>query len=127
MIVKYARERGYEGEGKDPYLTIGKNYIIVNLSFRSFDANTYITLAEEDDGESGSVWDIKYFDIVDGSVPSEWVVTKFDHGVVWLSPKEFLGDFWELYHEGDEEAERIFAEVLAKIKAFHSKTPIELG
>ena len=29
MIVKYVRERGYKGKGKDPNLSLGKVYLVV--------------------------------------------------------------------------------------------------
>lgn len=127
MIVKYVRERGYEGRGVDPYLTLGRNYTVVDLTFKPHDSTYYVTLGDEDDEESGGVWDLKFFDIVDGRLPDGWVVTQFNHGIIGISPQEFLGDFWELYHDGDEEAEQVFADVLAKIKAFHADQLLDIG
>ena len=32
---------------------------------------------------------------------------------------KFEGDFWDRYHDGDEEAEKTFAEVMKRLKEFH--------
>jgi hypothetical protein len=41
-----------------------------------------------------------------------------------LEPKDFSGEFWNLYHDVDPRAERVFERVIEKIEDFHAKKPL---
>ena len=62
----------------------------------------------------------KNFEIVDSRIPSDWIFRKSKYiNTFFIQPKEFSSDFWDKYHDGDPEAEKIFQEVERKIKLFH--------
>ena len=106
MIVKYVRDRGYKGEGKDPHLTFGKLYIIHAVYFHPRDYKPCIGLLCDNDDDptidDPAVFELKYFDIIDDCIPHDWLfyASKIDHNVspqdfsyYDISPKEFSGDF----------------------------------
>lgn len=52
------------------------------------------------------------FDLVDGEVSPHWAIELHDLGRVYIGPPEWQGDFWDLYHDGDPDADRLFHEVM---------------
>ena len=119
MIVRYMRERGYGGGGKDPLLTIGSEYAIISLAFRSDGHPNQISVICDDDGTPG-VFDYSCFDVIDPQLPNEWCFVHLSDQYQRLTPKEFMGDFWDRYHDGDVEAEAVFSAVAKRIEAFHT-------
>jgi hypothetical protein len=118
MIVKYARERGYEGEGKDPHLTLGKEYVVIGINFRPGEKPEISILSDNDDGPG--LESIEFFDIIDAAIPPNYgfyVFKSFSR----LGPLEFQGDFWDKYHDGDKEAETLFLKVFERIKKFSAR------
>ena len=106
MIVKYIKERGYQGEGKDPHLTLGKEYIAIDVSYKVF-KEIDVNLLCDSDG-TPALFPLKYFQVVDESIPPDYVFNfhrdeKRNYAFACLQPKEFTGDFWEAYHDASEE------------------------
>lgn len=118
MIVRYARARAYQGKGKDPHLTLGNEYIVLGILFRSEDRSHEITIRSDSEGVP-SLWDIGLFDVIDPDLPNGWVLLDLGSGYYRLAPKEFAGDFWGRFHDGDPDAEKLFEQVVGKLKAFH--------
>lgn len=123
MIVRYVRERGYKGEGKDPSVTIGRDYIALGVTFRSDNYLDEVSLRRDSDG-TPVLFELKYFDIIDGRIPYDWMLMPISVGHS-LEPKEFFGDFWDLYHDGDEEADKLFEFVVKKTEGFHEIDEID--
>ena len=71
MIVKYVRERGYVGEGKDPHLTLGNEYIVLTLDYHMTDGFQFSLLSDSEDDPG--VWKAAFFDIVDTRVPEDFI------------------------------------------------------
>ena len=113
MIVKYVRERGYQGEGKDPNFELGKSYLVHGVSLLSEGRSTMIGIQRDSD-RTPVLIELKYFDVVDSTIPSDWCFFDFKNGCYALEHKEFCGDFWDRFHDGDEHAEKMFEQVLNK-------------
>lgn len=127
MIVKYVRERGYKGEDEDPHFTLGKDYIVLGIMYNAHFKSHTIHLPTDSDGDP-VVLELECFDFIDESVPEGWVFRKLENGYLDLEPQEFSGDFWEDFHEGDEDKEggealKVFQNVVNKIYAFHGMEP----
>lgn len=108
MIVKYARSRDYKG-ALDPLLTMGKLYTVVSILFGGVTQPALISICTDDDN-TPSLFDLKYFDVVDGHFPDGWTVRSYENGCAVLQPDQFHGDFWDRYHDGDSDAEKAFSD-----------------
>ena len=144
MIVKYVRECKYHGGGKVESLTLGKDYLVlgVGLERKTYSNGTkkepYVCIQEDDD-DYPCLFELSFFEVVDPRVPDGWSFSRSEDGAYYLEPKEFEGDFWEKFHNGepneiekilrkhrgeeDMDAQRIFKEVVKKIKGFHGLLP----
>lgn len=122
MIVRYVRERGYQGSGQDPSLTLGKEYMVFGVNSSLYRCQTELSVLSDKD-DYPVIWDAKFFDIVDPRIPDGWGYHLFTEDYYRLCPSEFAGDFWDRFHDGDEAAEKVFAEVRAKLMRFHSHLP----
>ena len=122
MIVKYVRERGYVGEGKDPHLTLGNEYIVFRISYHITRGFHFSLPCDSEDDPI--ILEASFFEIVDKNVPESFIFEFYEGGHACLQPKEFSGDFWDLYHDGDEEAEKTFANVVKRLKLFYG-WPVE--
>ena len=118
MIVCYARERGYGGEGPDPSFTLGKEYIALDVLFLP-DARPTLVTVQRDSDATAVMLELKFLDIVDPEIPADWCLVDLGNGRYSMRPKEFCGDFWDRFHDGEPEAERLFERVVDKLKAFH--------
>lgn len=134
MMVIYARTRGYSGSGRDPLLTIGHEHIILGIVFRpapystqvciqtDVDAGDHLDGTPYSDGGPG-LFDMAFFDVVDPRIPPGWLMADMGDGYYRLGPSEFDGDFWDRFHDGDPDAEKLFEQVVEKLKVFHESRP----
>ena len=132
MIISYIRERGYKGDGHDPLLTIGKAYVVLGIIFRPAPYPAQVCICTDIDTHNHSVgepysaggpgvFDMSFFDIVDSRIPSDWSMLDHGRGYYRLEPNEFIGDFWDRFHDADPDAERTFQRVIEKLEVFHEK------
>lgn len=107
---------GEELESGEGGLTIGKIYIV--LSIRTIPERKAEFLLVSDDG-GPALFDSVQFRTVSGEIPSNWVATVDEKGVVGLGPEKWTRPgFWEDYFDGVPEAvaefeaekEKVFAE-----------------
>ena len=120
MIVRYSKERGYQGEGKDPNITLGRSYLVLGITFRPDGYSNLITIQSDSSG-TPSLFDLDCFEVLDAALPSGWCFFELGRGRYYrLEPKEFGGEFWDIFNDTDDEnAEQVFAEVVRKLRAFH--------
>ncbi|KZK98976.1 hypothetical protein PsAD5_01599 [Pseudovibrio sp. Ad5] len=119
MIVEYVKERGFKGEGKDPHLTLGSKYLVLSWNFDNIKRRSYLGVRSDDDGYP-AIWDVSFFKIVDTRVPLNWQLKQLESEAYRLEPQAFSADFWEKFHDGNEEAEQLFQQEYEKIAAFHN-------
>lgn len=118
MIVRYVKERGYVGPARDPSLTLGAAYIALAIEFRPTGQGHDICIQRESDG-TPVLFPLALFEVVDPRIGSGWCLFDMGDSYFRLMPEEFGGDFWDRFNDGDTEAERIFAEVVRRLRAFH--------
>ncbi len=118
MIIEYVRERGYDGVGKDPSLTLKKKYMVLGWDIFPNAKLNRVCIRRDSDGYPVS-FDEKWFNLTEGSISTDWNFAKLESGAYRLGPIGFAGDFWDRFHDGDEEAELLFEQEYRKIVAFH--------
>lgn len=79
-----------------------------------------ITVQRDSDGTPVLV-ELHCFDVVDPAIPSDWCFSDFGCGSYSVEPKEFGGEFWDRFHDGDPQAEKTFERAVEKLKAFHAQ------
>ena len=121
MIVKYSHERGYKGAEKDPIISLGEQYLVFGIFFRP-NSLEYppLVIIQTDPKQNLAMFELSLFDMIVEIIPIDWVFHDLGDGYFRLSPKEFLGDFFDQFNDGEEGAEKAFQEVHAKLKQFHS-------
>jgi hypothetical protein len=130
MMVRYVRERGYKGGGRDPLLTIGKTYPVLGIVFRPAPYAAQVCICTDTDAEDHStgrpysdggpgLFDLNLFDVVDSRVPPDWLMSDHGRGYYRLDPREFAGDFWDRFHDASPEAEKTFEQIIERLKVFH--------
>ena len=122
MIVKYVGQKVHELTSADLYLTIGKNYIVIDITYNPHSMIHNVNVPSDSDGEP-IVLDANLLIFVDEKVPTGWVFRKLENGYFDLQPQEFCGNFWDNFHDGDEKAEKIYQEVVNNIYTFHGMDP----
>ena len=118
MKIKYIRARAYEGQGVDLNFTLGKTYLVLGVRFQSKERPTMVTVQRNSD-KTPVLIELQCFDVIDTAIPSDWCFFDFGDGFYSVEPKEFGGDFWDRFHDGDPEAEKTFMRVIAKIESSH--------
>ncbi len=115
MIIRHTRKR--EDRKEDTHLTLNKKYLVIGVYYVPNQGSKFIIQCDTDN-EVG--WFLsKYFDLVDAHVPPDFSYTFYESGRSELEPTVFDGDFWDRFHEGDPDAEKIFDQEVKRIKAFH--------
>ncbi len=68
-----------------------------------------------DEGNMPALYPKKYFDVVDPTIPKNWVWKKFEDKTYYAAPPEFAEPgFFERWYEHEESARKIFDEYLIK-------------
>jgi hypothetical protein len=119
MIVKYLGKYDNFEQQENIHLKIGSEYFIVNLDISFYKQRTVIGICSDADGVP-RLWDLQLFEVVDARIPNDWVFLHSENNYFFLQPQEFQEDFWDNFHDGDEQAEKIFAQVMEKIRQFHA-------
>lgn len=88
-------------------LTADKEYLVIGI-----EGDSYRVL---DDNEEPTLHDKKLFEIVDPSLPSEWIKTTFDEENYIEPPETSAPGFYEDYFDGVPYAIDIFKELLVKL------------
>jgi hypothetical protein len=117
MIVKNIHPR-LAPHDKDSFLTLGNSYVVFSIKFLK-DQNIVQYGIDTDNCEGPGLFDAHLFKIVDHRFPPGFTLHQFEFERYRIQPAEFDGDFWDLYHDADEKAEAIYAQVVERIKKFH--------
>jgi hypothetical protein len=91
-------------------LSLGKEYLVVGLD------DTYFRLVD-DDGEP-VLHEKALFDILDSTIPTDWITRNGDDGDYYTDPPELAAPgFYERWHDRDPSARAKFAEVFDRLKS----------
>lgn len=120
MIVRYARARGYKGQGDDPHFTLEKDYLALGVHWRPGGRPAMVIIQSDSDG-APTMLELQYFDVIDPAIPKDWGFFGSTNGYYNLIPQAFDSDVLERYHDDDVEARGVFTRVVAEIQAFHAE------
>lgn len=118
MIVRYARKRDYSGEGHDPSFTLGNSYLVIGVDFIPLAQACMISVPRDSDGTPVLI-DMQYFEVENAEIPPHWSFHTSKGGGYSICPDDFIGDFWDRFHDGDLAAEKLYADVLKGLIEFH--------
>ncbi|WP_156125968.1 hypothetical protein [Paraburkholderia kururiensis] len=116
MIVRYSKVRAYQGQESDLSFTLGKKYLVLGARFQSEGRPAMVVIRRDSDG-TPVLAEFHCFSIVDPVIPADWCLVDFGNGSYGLEPKEFAGEFWDHFHDGDPDAEKTFEQVVKKLEA----------
>ena len=113
MFVKCIKEPpGTEGTG-----ILGQPFLVLTLQFPRL-TSPRIFIRSLEDG-TPDAYDLSCFEIIDSSIPPDWMCEPSGNGYYYILPKEFMGDFWSDFVDGNRNAEETFTHVLEKLVMFH--------
>ena len=111
MIVKLIKKITLEG--RELNLTLGRHYEVLGI-----EGNDYRILADEDSNSFPNepfLYDPECFQVVDSSEPHYWLVELGLHNEKYAYPEEWASvGFFEDYHDGVEEIQKQFWDVLRR-------------
>src|SRR5436189_6418333 len=88
-------EHTKEFEGKSPWLTIGKEYIVLEAEVSSLE-KTFYRLVGGNENKMPALYNSSQFELVDGAIPKNWEVSQLSEGSLILGPKAWqVQSFWE--------------------------------
>jgi hypothetical protein len=117
MKIRCIRNSAHKGS-----LTIGKTYDVLVVCWER--QSLKFCIFADDPGGSPPLFPAYDFEIIDGSIPQNWIAnmkgTAFE-----LSPARWCEDwFWESFHNREEKAVRVFKEELAKACIRYPHVPV---
>ena len=118
MIVKYLNLHNKEIQYGVSVLERGHDYQILDISFWKNNQLPSINILVNKEYYYPASFDLDLFEVINGSVPADWIFYNFE-SCYSLCPQEFIGDFWDRYHDGDQEAETVFETVVRNLQKFH--------
>jgi hypothetical protein len=118
MKVKCVRLVDAKGApvGVSPWLTLGKVYAVLSLSF-SREQGMQLRLIG-DEGNGVAIFKMEEFEIVNGTIPPTWITFPGPKDTIQFAPEPWTErGFWERYYDKDPAAVRIFDGESRKILA----------
>lgn len=104
---KIINEHTRQEQDTSPWLTIGKEYIVLAITMYS-NRNLYL-LVDDNSNQSPGLHDAKQFEVLSHYVPSNWEMNPGDIEIMTIAPRAWQGPtFWENCYEGDLKALEIY-------------------
>lgn len=99
----------------NPWLTIGREYIVLEIDLKPGKDTLYRLLNDDKDNRSG-LHNAIQFQVVSGKLPPNWQINQRESGSLVLGPVLWrqLG-FWEDFYDGNFEAIEIYKKEVIKI------------
>jgi hypothetical protein len=95
------------------HLTLGRVYTVIGVDFYP---NEPPLLCIRSDSDGVPVLNkCEFFDVLASEVPLNYGFKFFPSGFARLEPVEFPENFWDRYHNGDIEAEKLFSKVMKRL------------
>lgn len=100
-----------------PWLTIGKEYIVLGLEVRALSVENRLYLSiQSDDGPNPVLFEADQFVTVSNKIPSNWVASLDEFGNMNIEPQKWLRPgFWDDYYNFDPAARSDFENELELI------------
>jgi len=120
MKVRFVRPRTPDSGEDDSSFELGKIYLVLGIQFQPAGPSPMVTIQRDTD-KTPVMRELQCFEVVDTTVPDEWCLFDFGDGVYCLEPKEFGGNFWDRFHDAEDDAERIFELVVERLGALNTQ------
>lgn len=105
--LKIINEHTQQEQDTSPWLTIGKEYIV--LMIEVYPTKNYFLVIDDSENNAPGLHDAKQFEVVTHHIPSNWQMNPGDLGIMTIGPKFWQEpDFWGECYEGDESALEIY-------------------
>jgi hypothetical protein len=105
-------------ERQSPWLTIGKEYIVLAIYFPHAAQQPVYLLVSDDDSKVPVRFKFDQFEVICGKVPQSWVVSAGDAEMMSFAPNDWLRTgFWEDYFDAHPDAVNAFATTVALIES----------
>lgn len=94
-------------QDKSPWLTIGKEYII--LAIEVYPTKNLYLLVDDSSNKSPGLHDAKQFEVLSHGIPSNWSILPGDLEMLTIAPKAWQSPtFWEECYNGNPSALEIY-------------------
>jgi hypothetical protein len=101
VLAMFSEDFGEPPSGPHPYITTGREYLVVGISDRSY-------RLLDDSGEP-YLYPREWFEVIEPHIPEDWVRTDYPEGEYCIDPPEvYHPGFYEDYFDDDPEARRLF-------------------
>jgi hypothetical protein len=117
MIVLFANQQHDKKKKNHSSLILGQQYLVFSMWFYACSTEKHVVVMADD--YTPALFNIESFDFIDNRVPEEWGIYRIHSNKYLLGPSVFSVDFWNRYHDGDQEAEKIFIQVRKQLISFH--------
>lgn len=105
--IKIINEHTNEEQQVSPWLTIGKEYIV--LAIEVFAKKTLYLIVDDSNNQAPGLHDAKQFQITSRHIPSNWKINQGDLEIVTLGPKAWQEPtFWDSCYDGDTKGLEIY-------------------
>jgi hypothetical protein len=105
--IKIYNEHTKKYEDKSLSLTIGKEYVVMEVSSRPERATLYRLVSDSQD-KMPALYNSIQFETITNNIPSSWIIKQW-HDMIVFSPALWQkSGFWELCYDGDPEALEIY-------------------
>jgi len=102
-----------EDQSTSPWLTIGKEYVVLGIEVRYNETNYLI--ASDAYGSPG-MHRIDQFEIISKKIPKSWKIISDTMAIVTLEPESWhVAGFWDACYDGDSQALEIYKREVRKI------------
>ncbi|HEU5047679.1 MAG TPA: hypothetical protein VFT64_07540 [Rickettsiales bacterium] len=100
---------------ESPWITLNTIYDVIEISIsQTPEYRTYLRLITEN--PIPAIYSLEQVELVDGSIPSNWIIQMYPPGTISLAPKPWLEPgFWERYFDYDPKAIKIYEEEIQKM------------
>ena len=104
---KILNERTQHQQESSPWLTIGKEYIV--LAIEVYPTKNYFLLVDDSSNQAPHLHDAKQFEVISHHISSNWRINKGDLDIMTIAPEAWQDpNFWEKCYDGDPSALEIF-------------------
>ena len=101
-------EHTKEFQDVSPWLTIGKEYVVLEVMTSASKGLLYRFVGDNTD-KSPSVFTASQFELISDLVPSNWKISVVNKSLIVLGPKEWRqSDFWDSCYDGEPAALEIY-------------------
>lgn len=95
-------------EDTSPWLTIGKEYIVLEAEVSLLE-KTFYRLIGDNENKMPALYSSSQFELVDGGIPKNWEISQLSDGSLIFGPRAWQpSGFWEKCYDHEPEALEVY-------------------